>query len=102
MTHTIQDAITKRRSIYALDDTAPLSDSQIVKLIETALSYSPSPYNSRGQRLVVLFGEESREFWAMLCAQELAEEPNRPLDASEKIKARFDSFAAGRGTVLFF
>lgn len=97
---TLQQLAEKRRSIYALSDQLPVSNDEIVKLIEHAVLHTPSAFNSQSSRLVVLFGEEHNKLW------DITEETLKVIvDDDEKFQATKDKiagFRAGAGTVLFF
>ncbi|WP_193434307.1 nitroreductase family protein, partial [Streptococcus suis] len=49
----------KRRTIYALGKDLPVSNEEVVALVEKAMKESPSAFNSQSSRAVVLFGAES-------------------------------------------
>ncbi len=51
-----------RRSIYALGKDLPVSNEEVVALVEKAMKESPSAFNSQSSRAVVLFGAESDAF----------------------------------------
>lgn len=97
---TLQQLAEKRRSIYALSDQLPVSNDEIVKLIEHAVLHTPSAFNSQSSRLVVLFGEEHNKLW------DITEETLKVIVGDdEKFQATKDKiagFRAGAGTVLFF
>lgn len=94
------DLQAQRRSIYALGKNVELSNDQIVELIESTITKTPTAFNSQTSRAVILFGEESEKFWTEIAANEL--EKVTPAEAFEGTKAKLASFAAGQGTVLFF
>ncbi|MEK6200308.1 MAG: nitroreductase family protein, partial [Psychrobacter sp.] len=53
----------KRRSVYALSNQLPVSNDEVVKLVEHAILHTPSAFNSQSTRIVVLFGEEHQKLW---------------------------------------
>ena len=64
MTYSVlQQAAETRRSIYALNNTLPLSNEEVTKIIEHAVLHTPSAFNSQSARVVVLFGEEHAKVW---------------------------------------
>lgn len=89
-----------RRTIYALGKDLPVSNEEVVALVEKAMKESPSAFNSQSSRAVVLFGAESEAFWNEIAYSEL--EKVTPAEAFEATKGRLASFAAGAGTILFF
>lgn len=94
------DLQEKRRTIYALGKNVNLSNQELVTIIEEAIKNSPSAFNSQSSRALILFGQESEDFWNVLTANEL--EKVTPAEAFENTKAKLASFAAGVGTILFF
>lgn len=97
---TLQQLAEKRRSIYALSDQLPVSNDEIVKLIEHAVLHTPSAFNSQSSRLVVLFGEEHNKLW------DITEETLKVIVGDDEkfqgTKDKIAGFRAGAGTVLFF
>lgn len=97
---TLQQLAEKRRSIYALSDQLPVSNDEIIKLIEHAVLHTPSAFNSQSSRLVVLFGEEHNKLW------DITEETLKVIVGDDEkfqgTKDKIAGFRAGAGTVLFF
>lgn len=92
-------AAEKRRSRYALTDKSPVSDGQIVRLVQELVRTAPSAFNSQGARVLVLFGDKHRAFW------QLVREALQRIVPAEKFaptEEKLASFAAAHGTVLFF
>jgi predicted oxidoreductase (fatty acid repression mutant protein) len=99
MNKTFNEAITGRRSIYALGKNEVVTRERIQEVVEFAVKHVPSPFNSQSGRVVILFGSESSKFW------DITREALRPLvpaDAFAKTDEKLKSFDAGYGTVLFF
>ncbi|WP_373740778.1 nitroreductase family protein [Neisseria sp.] len=96
---TLQTAAQTRRSIYALNKNLPLSNAEVVKIIEHAVLHTPSSFNSQSTRVVVLFGAEHEKVWGFV---EDALRAIVPADQFEPTKQKLDMFKAGAGTVLFF
>lgn len=92
-------AVEKRRSRYALTGESPISDEKIEEIIRTAVKHSPSAFNSQSARLLVLFGAHHKNFW------QLTKDALRRVIAKSSfsgIEEKIDSFAAARGTILYF
>lgn len=53
----LQQAFTKRRSIYALGGKLPVKPQAIIDIAERTILNTPSAFNSQTTRLVVLFGK---------------------------------------------
>ena len=98
--NTLQQLAEKRRSIYALSNQLPVSNDEVVKLVEHAILHTPSSFNSQSTRVVVLFSEEHQKLWNIT---------EKTLHAivgdEEKFKSTKDKiagFKAGAGTIMFF
>ncbi|MGP4716286.1 nitroreductase family protein [Psychrobacter sp. T6-6] len=97
---TLQQLAEKRRSIYALSDQLPVSNDEVVKVVEHAILHTPSSFNSQSTRIVVLFGDDHHKLWDM------TEDALRVIvgdeEAFKSTKDKIAGFRAGAGTVLFF
>lgn len=89
-----------RRTIYGLDRNITVSEERIEEVIQDAVKYVPSAFNSRSSKVVVLFGEQHDKLW------EFAKDRLREVTPAEQFKnsteGKINSFKAGYGTVLFF
>lgn len=100
MKKSFDEAIKSRRSYYALADKSPVSDEEIEKIIDWAVMYVPSAFNSQSTRVVLLLGENHKKLWAIV---KETLRPMVPPEAFKATEAKIDnSFAAGYGTVLFY
>ncbi len=97
---TLQQLAEKRRSIYALSNQLPVSNDEIVKLVEHAVLHTPSSFNSQSTRVVVLFGDNHNKLW------QITEDTLRGIVDNEEqfaaTKQKIAGFKAGAGTVMFF
>ncbi|WOE30595.1 MULTISPECIES: nitroreductase family protein [unclassified Acinetobacter] len=100
MNNLFQKLIENRRSIYAIGKQVQLSNEQLTTLIQQAIIYAPSAFNSQSSRAVILFGDEHEKFW-QLVFEKLQEFLSND-DAIKATQQKIASFAAGVGTVLFF
>ena len=99
MSNAFIDAITKRRSQYALGRNVSQSKDELTALIQEAVRQAPSSFNSQSSRAVILHGDESVAFW------EIVKDELRkivPAEAFAGTEGKINSFAAGTGTVLFY
>lgn len=96
---TYREAMEARRSIRSLSQGANVGREEVVTLIEQALTWVPSGYNMQAVRLLLLTGKEHQRFW-----HESFETLMEGKDEAARAKTRkkFDGFAGGMGTVLFF
>ena len=96
----LQQLAEKRRSIYALSNQLPVSNDEVVKLVEQAILHTPSAFNSQSTRVIVLFGDEHQKLWQMTedTLRDIVNDDEKFVSTKQKI----DSFKAGAGTILFF
>lgn len=96
----LQQLAEKRRSIYALSNQLPVSNDEVIKLVEHAILHTPSAFNSQSARIVVLFGDDHNKLW------DITEETLKAIVGDEEkfkgTKDKIAGFRAGAGTVLFF
>ena len=89
-----------RRSVYALGKNLPISEQEVIEIIDNAVKYSPSAFNSNTAHAVVLLGDNHQKLWDITYA-ELAK--LLPTDeAKATTKGKIDNFVAAYGTILFF
>ena len=93
------EEIKKRRTIYAIGRNLTQTPEELNSLIQTAVKYSPSSFNSQSSRAVVLFGEAHENFWNIVRETLRKIVPAENFASTDK---KMDSFAAGTGTVLFY
>ncbi|KAF2447519.1 Nitroreductase [Karstenula rhodostoma CBS 690.94] len=91
-------AIASRRSVYALSNESPISNTRILELVTEGLKHAPSPFNARSTRAIVLFGAEHEALWEHAYRVTEATMPGAMGILGPKIKG----FVAAKGTVLFF
>ena len=99
MSNAVIQSLRKRRSQYSLGRQVKQSPAEIEALIKDAIRLSPSSFNSQSSRAVILFGEKSERFWALV-GESLR--PLVPAEAFDATAQKLASFAAGVGTVLFY
>jgi uncharacterized protein len=99
MSNAYLDAITKRRTQYALGRNVSQSQDEVTALVQEAIRQAPSSFNSQSSRALILHGEQSIAFWDIV-----KEEPRKivPAEAFAATEGKINSFAAGTGTVLFY
>ena len=89
-----------RRSQYVLGKNLPLAENEILEIIDNAVKYSPSAFNSQTAHAVVLLGDNHQKLWDITFEELGKFLPNE--DAKTATKAKLDGFAAAYGTILFF
>lgn len=92
-------AVKDRRSYYGISKASPVSDERIKEIVNFAVQYNPSAFNSQSARVLLLLGASHDEFWSMV------KEALRKIVPAENFaptKEKIDSFGNGYGTILFF
>lgn len=92
-------AIKNRRTIYGIGKESPISDEKIIQIVNDAVKYTPTAFNSQTGRVVVLLGEEHNKLWD-ITKEELRKVV--PADSFSQTEEKINSFRNGYGTVLFF
>ncbi|MFZ7758637.1 nitroreductase family protein [Bacillus thuringiensis] len=99
MTKDFYTALKERRTYYGINKEVQVSDEKIKEIVEFAVKYTPSAFNSQTARLVVLFGEAHDKLW------DITTETLRKVVGDGDFSGtqqKMNSFKAGYGTVLFF
>lgn len=99
MSKTFMEAVKDRRSCYAIDKAVKLSEAEIQHLVEEAILYTPTAFNSQGARVLVLFGEAHERLWKLTLE---ALRKLVPAESFASTQEKINSFNNGYGTVLFF
>lgn len=99
MSNAVLDAMKIRRSVYAIGRAVSQTDDEIVSLIKNVVIQAPSAFNSQSARVVMLFNEQHHRLWDIVKA---ALRQRVPADAFSVTEQKLTSFAAGKGTLLFF
>lgn len=84
--------LEKRRSYYNINRELPVSENEVVEIIEKVTEATPDAFNMKSQRVVVALGEKQDQLWDAV------------YDAfnGEIERDKIDSFKSGYGTVLYF
>ncbi|MBP1639739.1 MAG: nitroreductase [Bacteroidetes bacterium] len=99
MTKDFYTTVEQRRSYYGIGKEAVVSDEKIKEIIEHAVKYTPSAFNSQSARVILLLGAQHNKLWSM--TKEILRKivPAENFGATEE---KINSFGNGYGTVLFF
>lgn len=93
-------AAENRRSIYGISKDTVVSDERIQEIINHAVKYTPSAFNSQSARVVVLLGEHHDNLWNNITIETLR--AIVPADQFASTQEKINAFGNGYGTVLFF
>ncbi len=99
MSKDFYTAIKDRRTIYGISKESSVPETRIQEVINHAVKYTPSAFNSQSARVVVLFGENHNKLW------DITKETLRkivPVENFATTDQKINSFRNGYGTVLFF
>lgn len=99
MSKDFTKAIEDRRTYYGLSKEPVVSDDRIKEIIEHAVKYTPTAFNSQSGRVLVLLGKEHDKFW------NITMEALRKVVPAENFKSteeKINAFASAYGTVLFY
>lgn len=93
------DAVKQRRSIHVVSKEEVVDKKRVVEIVEEAVKYSPTAFNSQSARAVVLFDDEHDKLWEIVTdtLREIV-----PADQFTTTQQRLDGFKGGYGSVLFF
>jgi uncharacterized protein len=92
-------AVADRRSFYGISKEKVVSDEKIQEVVNNAVKYTPSAFNSQSARVVLLLGAQSDKVWSLTKeALRKVVPPEQFAPTEEKV----NSFSSGYGTVLFF
>ncbi|MBJ8028460.1 nitroreductase family protein [Bacillus cereus group sp. N21] len=99
MAKDFYSAIEDRRSIYAISKEQVVSDEKIQEVVNHAVKYTPSSFNSQSARVVVLLEEQHDKLW------DITKETLRkivPENNFAPTEEKMNAFKSGYGTVLYF
>ena len=99
MNKSLFDAVKDRRSFYAIGKDTVIADEEILNIVNHAVQYTPSAFNSQSARVLVLLGKEHDKLW--LITKEILKgivPPENFKSTEEKLSA----FQNGYGTILYF
>lgn len=99
MSKDLSTLLKERRTIYGLSKESVISDERIEEIINEAVKYTPSAFNSQSARVVLLLGENHNKVW------DITKETLRkivPEGSFASTEEKINSFRNGYGTVLFF
>ncbi len=100
MNESFFDAVRNRRTFYLISNEKIVSYERIIDIVNDAVKYTPSAFNSQTARIVLLLGEQHEKLWDVVKAE------LKKIVPAEKFKSTEDkvdgAFRSGYGTVLYF
>ncbi|CAM3348025.1 nitroreductase family protein [Paenibacillus sp. FSL F4-0087] len=100
MSTSFFEALKNRRSYYGISKESTISDAKIQEIVEEAVKYTPTSFNSQTSRAVVLLGEQHDKLWNH--TEEILREVVGNEEAFKSTAEKMAGFRSGYGTVLFF
>lgn len=101
MSKDFSTALKSRRSYYAISKESVIPDDRIMEIVNEAVKYTPSAFNSQSARVVVLLGEHHDKLWD-LTKSVLRETVGGSDEQFQSTADKMAAFRNGYGTVLFF
>ncbi|MDP4090021.1 MAG: nitroreductase family protein [Bacillota bacterium] len=92
-------AVADRRTFYGIGKESPAGDDRIRAVIEDAVKYTPSAFNSQSSRVVLLLGRQHDRLWDIVMEALRKVVPAENFTSTEE---KVNSFKSGYGTVLYF
>lgn len=92
-------AVKERRTFYAISKETTVSNERILDIIQEAVKYTPSAFNSQSARVVVLLGDHHNKLWDFTRDVLRAIVPEAQFASTDQ---RINGFQSGYGTLLFF
>ncbi|MGW9529086.1 nitroreductase family protein [Paenibacillus terrae] len=93
-------ALKERRSYYGISKEQVISDQRIQEIVEEAVKYTPTSFNSQTSRAVVLLGEHHDKLWNI--TENILREVVGNEEQFKSTAEKMNGFRSGYGTVLFF
>jgi len=99
MEKTYLAAVKDRRTFYSISKDPVTTDERIHQVIQEAVKYTPSAFNSQSARVAILLGKHHDELWN-ITKNELKKIV--PIERFAQTEEKINGFANGYGSVLFF
>lgn len=101
MTKHFMDLQRKRHTVLNIERNINYSKKQIEKEVNETILLSPTAFNNKSVKSIVLTGQENINFWKNGLDILLSE--NKFSETASKISYKFlECFSDGKGTILFF
>ena len=97
--NTVLNAISQRRTHYAISKNSPIPEEKVTEIIKTAVKYVPTAFNSQTHRAIVLFGNENQKLWDITKDELRKIVPAENFSSTEE---KINGFQNSFGTVLYF
>ena len=99
MPKDFMSAVQDRRTIYGISPESTISYDRLKEVIDHAVKYTPSAFNSQTAKVVILLGEHHDKLWNITKAKLKKIVPESNFPATE---TKINSFKNGFGTIMYF
>lgn len=89
---SIAQSLAKRRTIYNLNKTLPVSPETVIETVETITELVPDAFNMKSSRVVVALNEKQDLLWDTIY----------DVFGGNVAREKIDGFKAAAGTILYF
>ena len=97
-TNALLEAAENRRTIYALSNEISVPEARIKEIIEHAIKFVPSAFNTQSTRIIALFKKDHEKLW------DITKDVMTTALGPERVKGtlpKLNGFQKGFGTVCF-
>ncbi|KAK9478821.1 Nitroreductase-like protein [Lipomyces japonicus] len=104
-TDALVEVAKARRSYYKLGKTSPVSDAKVEELVNNAILYLPSSFNTQSTRVVVVVNDKHDKLWDIAIEQfgNLVKSGAISEDQwNNQTLPKLQGFKAAYGTILFY
>lgn len=84
--------LEKRRTYYNINRELPVSESEVIEIIEKVTEATPDAFNMKSARVVVAVGEKQDQLWDTIY----------DVFGGQVEREKIDSFKSAYGTILYF
>ncbi|KAJ7505448.1 nitroreductase [Mycena galericulata] len=99
MSDAYLQAITVRRTNYAITNKSTIPDEKLEAIVKHAVLHSPTSFNIQSSRAVLVIGAANTKLWNLISESALK---GLEGDAKTGYEAKLNAFGGGYGSVLFF
>ena len=89
---SIKESLEKRRSYYSISKELPVSEEEVIRLVQELTELVPDAFNMKSSRIAVVLKEKQDQLWDGIYEAFGGQVP----------REKTDSFKAGAGTILYF
>lgn len=88
----IRESLKKRRSYYHINRELPVSEDEVVRMVQKLTELVPDAFNMKSARVVVALDQKQDQLWDAIY----------DVFGGKVAREKIDSFKTGAGTILYF